>query len=235
LKTQKLIAALLAASLMASAPLVVRAADKPATVAVHPDSSKWEDLIKPDLSNATFPKGVWYVEDGTFTANADEAIWSQKEYENFVLDLEFKNGDATNSGVVIYATDINNWIPNSVEIQILDDYSPKWKDVAPTWKAGAIFGRLAPAKQTVKKAGEWNRMTVTAKGKNITVALNGEVITQCDMSKWTSAKKNPDGSDIPAWLSRPMAEMATKGRIGLQGKHGGAVVFFRNVKIKSLD
>lgn len=210
----------------------VHAADAPPVA--HPDSSHWENLIAPDLSDATFTKGVWYIEDGAMTANADEAIWSKKEYENFILDLEFKNGEGTNSGVVVYATELNNWIPNSVEIQILDDYSPKWKDIAPTWKCGGIFGRLAPAKQSVKKAGEWNRMTVTCKGKSIKVVLNGEVTADCDMSKWTSATKNPDGSDIPAWLNRPMAEMATKGHIGLQGKHGGAVVFFRNVKIKSL-
>lgn len=211
-----------------------RAADAPLPDK-HPDSSKWENLIAPDLSDATFPKDVWYLEDGAMTAREDQAIWSKKEYENFALDLEFKNGEGTNSGVVIYATDINNWIPNSVEIQITDDYSDKWKNAAPTWKSGAIFGRLAPKKQTVKKAGEWNRMTVWAKGKKITVMLNGEVVTECDMSLWTSAKKNPDGSEIPAWLNRPMAEMATKGRIGLQGKHGGAVVFFRNVKIKQID
>ena len=39
--------------------------------------------------------------------------------------------------------------------------------------------------------------------------------------KWTSAKTNPDGSDIPRWLSRPVAELPTHGRIGLQGKHAG--------------
>lgn len=227
----KKIAALLVIACLALTGLG-RTADAPAT---HPDSSKWEDLFKPDLSNAEFPQSVWYWEGGALTANQDQAIWTKQQYENFVLDLEFKNGEATNSGVVIYATDLKNWIPNSVELQILDDYSPKWKDAAPTWKCGGVFGRLAPRKQAVKKAGEWNRMTVTAKGKMITVLLNGEVTAECDMNKWTSAKKNPDGSDIPPWLSRPMAEMATKGHIGLQGKHGGAVVYFRNVKIKALD
>jgi hypothetical protein len=55
-----------------------------------------------------------------------------------------------------------------------------------------------------------------------------------DMSLWTSAKKNPDGSDIPEWLSTPFSELATKGYIGLQGKHAGAKTFYRNLKIKSL-
>ena len=31
------------------------------------------------------------------------------------------------------------------------------------------------------------------------------------------------------------AELAPKGYIGLQGKHAGAPIFFRNIKIKSLD
>lgn len=201
----------------------------------HPDSSKWENLFTPDLSNANYNKGVWTVEDGAMTASKDECIWTQKEYENFIIDLEFKNGDAANSGIVIYCTDLKNWIPNSVELQILDDHSPKWATVAKTWQCGAVFGRQGAAKQTVKKAGEWNRMTVTCRGKKLTIAVNGEVVNECDMSKFTDAKKNPDGSEVPAWLSRPMAELATKGYIGLQGKHGGAPIYFRNVKIKQLD
>jgi len=55
------------------------------------------------------------------------------------------------------------------------------------------------------------------------------------MRKWTSAKTNPDGSEIPAWLSRPKAELPQKGHIGLQGKHGDSPIYFRNVKIKVLE
>jgi hypothetical protein len=78
-------------------------------------------------------------------------------------------------------------------------------------------------------------MTITCRGPRISVMLNGEPVTDLEMKKWTSAKKNPDGSDIPPWLSKPLAELATKGRIGLQGKHAGAPIYFRNVKIKTLD
>lgn len=201
----------------------------------HPASAKWENLIAPDLSNADFPKGIWYMEDGTLTASKDEMIWSQKDYENFVIDLEFKTATNANSGVIIYASDQKNWIPNSVEVQILDDWGSKWAKVPATWKCAGIFGRLAPTKSIVKKPGEWNRMTVWAKGQMIYVMLNGALVTQCDMSKWTDPKKNPDGTDIPAWLSKPLASLPTKGRIGLQGKHGGAQIYFRNVKISQLD
>ena len=105
------------------------------------------------------------------------------------------------------------------------------------WQCAGIFGRLAPAKQTVKPAGQWNRMTVTCLGPMIYVLLNGELVTEIDMRKWTSATKNPDGSDIPPWLNsgKPAAELPTNGHIGLQGKHGGVPIYFRNIKIKTLS
>lgn len=200
----------------------------------HPDSSAWADLFAPDLSNAAFPKGVWTFQDGVLTASEDQAIWTKKEYANFVIDLEFKTEHETNSGVIVYCSDPNNWIPNSVEIQIADDYAEKWANAPASWHCGAIFGHLAPQKSAVKKPGEWNRMTVTCRGPIITVVLNGELVTEMDMRKWTSAKTNPDGSDIPPWLSRPKAELPQKGLIGLQGKHADAPIFFRHIKIREL-
>lgn len=189
-------------------------------------------LFDETLSNAEFPEGVWSVTDGVLTATKDEAIWTKKDYENFVLDLEFRTEDGTNSGVIIYATDTANWIPNSVEIQIADDFSEEWSKADRTWQCAAIFGRKAATKSAVRKPGEWNQMTITAKGPHITIELNGEKVNEIDMRKWTDAKKNPDGTDIPPWLSRPLAELETKGRIGLQGKHAGKPIYFRNLRIR---
>lgn len=200
----------------------------------HPDTTGWPGLFKPDLSDADRPEGVWTVEDGVLTAGEDQAIWTTRDYENFVLDLEFKTASGTNSGVVVYCTDTKNWIPNSVEIQIADDFAEQWAKSPKTWQCAAIFGHLAPAKSAVKKPGEWNRFTVTCKGRQIDVVLNGEKVTSMDMSLWTSGKKNPDGSDIPSWLPKPFATLPTKGKIGLQGKHAGAPIWFRNIKIKEL-
>jgi len=205
---------------------------KPAAPPAHPDVSGWPDLFAADLSNAEFPAGVWTIADGVLTASEDQAIWTARDYENFTLDLEFRTAPGTNSGVIVYCSDIANWIPNSVEIQIADDFAEEWAKRPATWHCGAVFGHLAPAKSAVKKPGEWNRYTISCAGKQIAVVLNGEKVTEMDMGLWTSAKTNPDGSEIPAWLSRPKAELATRGRIGFQGKHAGAPIFFRNIKIK---
>ena len=129
----------------------------------HPDVQNWDDLFASDLSNATFPEGVWTNEDEILTASEDQVIWSQRTYDNFVLDLEFKNEEGTNSGVIVYCNDRENWIPNSVEIQIADDFAEKWSTSPKTWQCGAIFGHLAAKKSLVKQPGEWNRMTITCK------------------------------------------------------------------------
>jgi len=210
------------------------AKDKKKDESVHPNSADWANLFKKDLSDASFPKGVWTFKDGILTASEDQVIWSAKEYTNFKLDLEFKTEDGTNSGVIVYCTNKENWIPNSVEIQIADDYAKKWAESPKTWQCGAIFGHLAPTKSLVKKPGEWNRYTITCKGKKIKVALNDEIVSKMDMDLWTSATKNPDGSEIPSWLSTPFNQLQTKGYIGLQGKHAGAPIYFRNIKIKEL-
>jgi len=202
---------------------------------VHPDTAGWDDLFARDLSEAIAPEGVWVWLGDVLTAGKDQCIWSKKEYDDFVLDLGFKTAPGTNSGVIVYCSDVKNWIPNSVEIQIADDYSPKWGNAPKSWQCAAVFGHKPATERRVKKPGQWNRMTVTCKGKRITVALNGAVVNEMDLDQWTSAKKNPDGSDIPPWLSKPKAELPTRGHIGLQGKHAGAPIYFRNIKVKPLD
>ncbi|MFC2124049.1 DUF1080 domain-containing protein [Bacteroidota bacterium] len=191
-------------------------------------------VFNKDLSNAVFPEGVWTIKDGVMTASEDQAIWSSKIYENFELTLEFQTADGTNSGVVLYCNDIHDWIPNSIEIQIADDHSEQWGEGSKYSQCGAVFGHVAPLKSVVKKPGEWNTMKVVAIDRNVRVEVNGELISTMDMRKWTSAKINPDGSEIPSWLSIPAALLPDYGHIGFQGKHAGAPIFFRNIMIEEL-
>ena len=201
----------------------------------HPDSEQWENLFNADLSNAIAPDSIWSFEDGVLTATEDQNIWEGSNYDNFVLDLEFKNADGTNSGVIVYCSDTENWIPNSIEVQIADDYNEKWATSPKNWQCGAIFGRKAATKSAVKQPGEWNRYTITCIDNMIYVLLNGEQVNEIDLTLFTDAKVNPDGSEAPPWLSNPLAEMATNGSIGLQGKHAGAPVYFRNIRIMEIN
>ena len=129
----------------------------------HPDVSApgWVDLFEPDLSNALYPEGVWRFRDGVLTASEDEIIWSAQPFDRFILDLEFKTAPGTNSGVFVYGSDIDNWVANSVEIQIADDFAEQWSNAPASWRSGAIFGRLPASKSMVRQPGEWNGICKT--------------------------------------------------------------------------
>jgi hypothetical protein len=228
---KELVASLLIAlSVVAAAP-----AAEDGSSEGHPDTTGWTTFFAGDLSDAIAPKGVWSVEDGVLTASEDQAIWTKKPYGDAMIDLEFKNAPGTNSGVILYCNNMEDWIPTAIEIQIADDYAEKWASSPKSWQCGAIFGHQGPTKRTVKPAGQWNRMTIICKGQTIKVVLNGELVNEIDMSRYTSATHNPDGTEIPAWLKKPLAELPTHGHVGLQGKHAGAPIYFRNVKIKELQ
>ena len=198
-------------------------------------AQEFKPLFKDDLSNATFNEGVWSVDkDGVITATKDQIIWTQEDYENFVLKLEFKNGEGTNSGVFVHASDTKKWVTDSVEIQLADDFSEKWSKKPRSWQCAAIFGRQGAFEKAVKKPGEWNQMVIVVSGPIITVHLNGQRVNAVDLTDFKDAKKNPDGTTAPPWLKKPLATLPRKGKIGFQGKHGGAPIYLRNVQVKKL-
>jgi hypothetical protein len=191
-------------------------------------------LFGEDFTLADFEEGSWFIKEDLLVALEDKVVWAPGTYENFQLEFEFMNEDGTNSGIIVYCTDRENWIPNSVEIQIADDYG-KWESERKDYQCGAIFGHLpANEQKVVLPPGEWNKMKVTCKGQLIELELNGKKVTTMDMSEWTSGTTNPDGSEIPSWLPTPFAQLPTSGSIGFQGKHGDSSITFRNVRIRDL-
>lgn len=202
----------------------------------HPDTAgaAWQPLFDPSLSNAIDEARVWSVDgDDVLTSDEDELLWTSQTYDDFILDLEFRNEAGTNSGVFLHA-DLDDYVASSIEVQIADDFSEPWSSAPATWQSGAIFGHSPPARSAVRPPGAWNRMTITTRGDMVWVLLNGELVNEMDMSRWTSATINPDGSEIPEWLNRPVAEIPRQGHIGLQGKHAGAPIYFRNIRIREI-
>ena len=191
----------------------------------------WQPLFKPDLSNAVFDAGIWSFDNGILKATQDKVIFTKADYSNFELELEFKIEKGSNSGIVVYCTDIQKWIPNSVEIQIADSSDPRF--AKPTWRCGSIFGHVDAEFDTRLSFGEWHKMRVVCKGPVIEAWLDGKHVSKIDMLMWTDNKVGPDGTQILPWLTEhKKCEMATRGRIGLQGKHGKAATDFRNMRLR---
>jgi hypothetical protein len=94
---------------------------------------------------------------------------------------------------------------------------------------GAVYDALAPSKDAGKKD-DWNKLSITAKGSKLAVALNGEKIIDMDLEKWNQAGKNPDGTKNK--FQAALADFKREGYIGFQDH--GAEVMFRNVRIRPL-
>ena len=110
-----------------------------------------------------------------------------------------------------------------MEIQILDNQSPRYKDkLRSTQYHGSIYD-VAPAKRGfLKPIGNWNKEEITADGRQITVKLNGTTIVNFNLDSVADSKtlqKHPG-------LSRK------KGHIGFLGH--GTKVEFRNIRIKEI-
>ncbi len=199
----------------------------PELMAAANEAKGFEPLFKDDLSDALMRRGAWSYEDGVLTPNGKKDIWTKEKYGDFILDVEYKCVEDTNSGIFIRTASIRDWLHTAIEVQVLQ---PNDHYDNPRHHSGGIFDCLAPAKIMVKKTGEWNRCIVIAKDNMIHVILNGELVTSMDLDRWTEAHKNPDGT--PNKFKTAYKDMARAGHIGLQ--YHGQDVNFRNMKLKKL-
>ncbi len=152
-------------------------------------------------------------------------IYTQNEYGNFVLRLEFKLTPGANNGLGI-RTPLNSHVAyDGIELQVLDNEDPKYATLQPYQYHGSVYG-IAPAKRGFLRApGEWNQQEVVVKGRQIKVVLNGETILDVNLDE---AVKNgiADGKEHPGLA-------LSKGHIAFCGHND--VVEFRNLRIKPLQ
>jgi len=166
--------------------------------------------------------GNWVVEENnviTLKPRPGESGWKRygaylttdREYGDFVLDLEFKFNEKGNSGVFMRVGDLKDHVNSGFEVQILDTHG---KQKVGPHDCGGVIGTAAPSKNMAKPAGEWNHYNITLMGSSLKVVLNGEQIIDLDLSK--SRLK-----DRPA-----------RGYISFQDE--AKRIWYRNVRIKEL-
>jgi len=181
----------------------------------------------------------WVVKDGVLTCtgkalgrDGSVADWgrawigTKAEYTDFIIDFEYKLSPGGNSGVFIRAPappadgrpSYKEGHPSyhGMEIQILDDYAEKYKNLPTSANyCGSLYLIAAPSKRVTKPAGQWNHMRVTADGDHIVVELNGEKIVDAD------------GKSHPEILKR-----SRRGPVGFQNH--ATPLWFRNIKLADL-
>jgi hypothetical protein len=171
------------------------------------------------------------VEDGAINPHGAGAymLIHEQDWDNFVLSLDFKISPRCNSGIFFRTFPLEPRPGkdvgfNGMEIAIDDTTTAGYHDT------GAIYDLVAPSKNAMRPAGEWNHLTLTCDDNLVTIEVNGEVVTEMDLDQWTEPNKRPDGSDHKfdvAYRDHPR-----HGYIGLQDH--GADCWYKNIKLRPL-
>lgn len=169
------------------------------------------------------------IEDGCINPfkSGNYVTFTKEKYADFILACDFKVSPKCNSGVFIRTSDPKDPVQTGIEVQVLDSAG---KEKPSVHDCGALYELVAPSKNTMKPAGEWNHMEITCDKNRIAVALNGEKIAEMDLDKWTEAGKNPDGTKNK--FTKALKDFARNGQLGFQDH--GQPCWFKNVKLKKL-
>jgi hypothetical protein len=169
------------------------------------------------------------IEDGCINPykSGNYVTCSKEKYGNFVLTCDFKISKNCNSGVFIRTGDPKDPVQTGIEIQVLDTAG---KEKPSKHDSGSIYDLVAPTKNTMKPAGEWNHYEITCDKNKIKVVLNGEAIAEMDLDQWTEAGKGPDGTKNK--FTKALRDFPREGHLGFQDH--GQPCWFKNVKLKKL-
>ena len=197
---------------------------------------QWKDYNGEEL---TMP---WHVVDGCIQAKGDGSdlagyIVTKKQYENFILDWDWKLSHGGNSGMIYHVVEDPYFkVPyvTGPEYQLIDNEG--WEEVnAPNkleeWqKLGVDYAMHLPDPDSlfVNPQGEWNSSRIVFDNGHVEHWLNGHKILEFEA--WTDdwfARKHSG-----KWETAPEYGLARRGVICLQDH--GSPASFRNLKIKEL-
>jgi hypothetical protein len=175
----------------------------------------------------------YQIENGMLYSTKEDGgnLFTAKEYADFVFRFDFRLTENANNGIGIRAPLEGDAAYNGIEIQVLDDGGSEYTNLKPYQYHGSIYGMVPPKRGFQKPVGEWNSEEITAKGRQITVKLNGTTIVDANLDDVKDEEMLKTHRD----LTKPEGSRGianTKGHVGFLGH--GARVEFRNIRIKEL-
>ena len=181
-----------------------------------------------NLNEWTGNKKDYVVESGNIilypSQNFGGNLYTKDQFDNFIFRFEFMLTPGANNGLGIRSPLEGDAAYGGMELQILDNEAPIYKDLQVYQYHGSVYGVIPAKRGYLKPVGEWNYQEVIADGDHIKVILNGTTILDGNIRE---ASKNGtiDKRDHPGLLNKT-------GHIGFLGH--GSLVKFRNIRIKPL-
>ena len=222
--------AALAASPPAAHPAMVTGQD------LQQGRGGWQYLIKdnsaPGLRGWKHPglPAGWSVRNGVLSKDGHvDDLESARTYKDFELELQWKVGKGSNSGIFYRAThkyDEIYW--TGPEYQLVDDANtPDGKNRMTA--AGSVYAMYPSPAGVIRPYGHWNSARIVARGRHVEYWANGRKIADYTLESpdW---KKRVAASKFKNY---PGYGLAPQGLIGIQGDHPGSVAI-RDMRIRAL-
>ncbi|MFO0980222.1 MAG: family 16 glycoside hydrolase [Planctomycetota bacterium] len=150
-------------------------------------------------------------------------LFTEQEYQDFSFRFEFRLFDGSNNGIGIRAPYQGDAAYVGMEIQVLDNESEQYRDRLQPWQYhGSIYGVVPAPRGFLRPTGDWNCEEIIARGRRITVILNGTRLIDSNLDDVTD----------PEVLAKHPGLQRTGGHIGFLGHRSR--VEFRNIRVRPL-
>ena len=180
--------------------------------AAEADADGWVSLFNgTDLTGwKASESGDFKVEDGVLVVRGKRAhLFTEKEFKNFEFSADIMTEPGSNSGLFFHTKYEETWPSAGYESQVNVTHGDPVK-------TGSIYN-VVKLYKTPAKDNEWWTQTITVKGKNVVVKVNGEVVL--DFTE-------PEG----VTGTRKLGE----GSFAIQAHDPKSVVKYKNIKVKAL-
>ena len=175
------------------------------------------------------PAGWTVVGNEITKSKSTGDLMTKDQFANFELELEWKIGNAGNSGIFYRATtEYDHIYWSGPEYQLLDDANAG-DGKNPLTSAASAYALYAPPRGVVKPADQWNTTRIVVNGAHVEHWLNGQKVVEYEF--WSPDwKAKVAASKFKDW---PNYGLAKRGYIGIQGDHNGTLSI-RNIRIREL-
>ena len=202
----------------------------PSEMALFPENGipeGWTVTAWNDVSQAPPEGAAWEAKDGILYGSTPRGTWlvSDRTYDNFLLEFDFKLGPRGNSGVGLRFPPAGDPAFDGLEAQMVDPrYYPEGSVVGLEQLTGALYMGVAPDNQ-VYRPEQWNRYRILCEGSLIQIVLNGVLVVETELTEETR----------PLAQGSPLSERPLSGHIGFQElSRGDSQVRIRNATIREL-
>jgi 3-keto-disaccharide hydrolase len=178
---------------------------------------------------STTPPAGWRAVNGELVRDGEGGdLMTVEQFNDFELRLEWKISENGNSGIMYHVvTGDEAPYESGPEFQVLHNAGHK-DGASPILSAGSNYAMHPPVKDVTRPVGEWNDIRLIVNGTHVEHWMNGVKLLEFEQFSpdWYARLKASKFSKMPPY-GRHM-----RGHLVLQDH--GALVTFRNIKIKTL-